>query len=106
MAWTDPSHRRLRHTEEGADRTDVTWLEKPAEHDFRATADYLAMLADPAIVSALMDRLRAATVQHKKAKDIVRAARLELLPRDNAHVVSAPRSLCHRSPASPTRYCG
>ena len=81
--------------------TDVTWLEKPAEHDFPAAADYLAMLADPATVSALVDRLCAATVEHKKAKDILRAARPQLLPRDNAHVVSDLAKIKKGQPLSP-----
>jgi hypothetical protein len=81
--------------------TDVTWLEKPDEHDFPAAADYLAMLADTATVSALVERLRAATLQHKKAKDILRAARLELLPRDNAHVVSDLAKITKGKPLSP-----
>ena len=81
--------------------TDVTWLEKPDEHDFPAAADYLAMLADTATVSALVERLRAATLQHKKAKNILRAARLELLPRDNAHVVSDLAKITKGKPLSP-----
>ena len=80
---------------------DVTWLEKPDEHDFPAAADYLGMLADTATVSALVERLRAATLQHKKAKDILRAARLELLPRDNAHVVSDLAKITKGKPLSP-----
>ena len=66
----------------------VTWLDKPEAHDFPAAANYLGMLTDPATVSAMTDQLHAATVEHKKAKDILRAARLPLLPEDNAHVVS------------------
>ena len=48
-----------------------------------------------------MERLRAATLQHKKAKNILRAARLELLPRDNAHVVSDLAKITKRKPLSP-----
>lgn len=66
----------------------VTWLDHPEVHDFPAAADYLRLLADPETVGDLVDRLRAAPLTHQKAKDILRAARLPLLPRDNAHVVS------------------
>jgi hypothetical protein len=64
----------------------VTWLGKPDDHDFPAAADYLALLADSQTVVALTDKLRAGEIVHKKAKDILRAARLQLLPVDNPHV--------------------
>ena len=66
----------------------VTWLGKPDDHDFPAAADYLALLADSQTVTALTDTLRAGEIVHKKAKDILRAARLQLLPVDNPHVAS------------------
>ncbi len=64
----------------------VKWLEKPVTHDFPAAADYLDLLAEPAIVKKLTKRLQAGTVVHKKAKDILRAAQLSLLPVENPHV--------------------
>ena len=33
-----------------------------------------------------MDRLKASSIVHYKAKDILRASRLEILPADNVHV--------------------
>jgi hypothetical protein len=66
----------------------VTWLEKPEAHDFPAAADYLALLADSTTVKKLTKRLKAGTVAHKKAKDILRAAQLSLLPVDNPHVAA------------------
>jgi hypothetical protein len=66
----------------------VKWLEKPEAHDFPAAADYLALLADSATVKKLTKRLQAGTVVYKKAKDILRAAQLSLLPVDNPHVAS------------------
>ena len=67
---------------------DVTWLDQPEEHDFPAAASYLGLLADAATVAALVAGLRSATRADKKAKDILRAARLPLLPTDNAHVAA------------------
>jgi hypothetical protein len=64
----------------------VKWLDEPQEHDYPAAADYLELLADRDTVDALVARLRAAPVVHKKAKDILRAAALQLLPPDNPHV--------------------
>lgn len=66
----------------------VKWLEKPAVHDFPAAADYLDLLAEPAIVKKLTKRLQAGTVVHKKAKDILRSAQLSLLPVENPHVAA------------------
>jgi hypothetical protein len=64
----------------------VKWLEKPETHDFPAAADYLDLIADPPTVTKLTKRLQAAGVVHKKAKDILRAAQLSLLPVENPHV--------------------
>jgi hypothetical protein len=66
----------------------VTWLEKPEAHDFPAAADYLDLIADPATVKKLTKRLKAGSVEHKKAKDILRAAQLSLLPVENPHVAA------------------
>jgi hypothetical protein len=66
----------------------VKWLEKPEAHDFPAAGDYLDLLAEPAIVKKLTKRLQAGTVVHKKAKDILRAAQLSLLPVENPHVAA------------------
>jgi hypothetical protein len=66
----------------------VKWLEKPETHDFPAAADYLDLLADPVIVKKLTKRLQAGSVVHKKAKDILRAAQLSLLPVENPHVAA------------------
>jgi hypothetical protein len=64
----------------------VKWLETPEAHDFPAAADYLDLIADPSTVKKLTKRLQGGTVTHKKAKDILRAAQLRLLPVDNPHV--------------------
>ncbi|MEV0670521.1 hypothetical protein [Mycobacterium sp. NPDC050441] len=64
----------------------IHWLDKPETHDYPAAADYLDLIADSDTVSGIIDALRGGTVAHKKAKDILRAAGLPLLPKDNAHV--------------------
>ncbi len=79
----------------------VKWLEKPQAHDFPAAADYLALLADSATVKKLTKRLRAGTVVYKKAKDILRAAQLSLLPVDNPHVASDLSKIEKGEPLSP-----
>jgi hypothetical protein len=62
------------------------WQEEPEEHDFPAAADYLSLLAPPNEVKAAVDALRTAEIVHRKAKDLLRASRLGLLPSDNVHV--------------------
>jgi hypothetical protein len=79
----------------------VKWLEKPETHDFPAAADYLDLLAEPAIVKKLTKRLQAGTVVHKKAKDILRAAQLSLLPVENPHVAEDLTKIEKGVPLSP-----
>ncbi len=79
----------------------VKWLDKPQEHDLPAAADYLALVADPKTVTALMDKLRAGEIVHKKAKDILRAAQLPLLPVDNPYVASDLDKIKKKQPLSP-----
>ncbi|MHA3018970.1 hypothetical protein ACXPWS_01725 [Mycobacterium sp. BMJ-28] len=64
----------------------VKWLDEPEEHDYQAAADYLSMLAEPAVVTATVEQLKNAKPLQRKAKDILRAAGLALLPENNAHV--------------------
>jgi hypothetical protein len=69
-------------------RDQVTWKDEPEEHDYPAAAAYLSLLAPPDLVDGLVEKLRVAPLSHQKAKDILRASSLELLPRDNAHVAA------------------
>ncbi|WP_067567683.1 hypothetical protein [Nocardia acidivorans] len=64
----------------------VKWKDEPDEHDYPAASDFLDMLGDPALVSAVIEELRAAKVTHRKAKDILRASQLEILPVHNPYV--------------------
>ncbi|MBB3601484.1 hypothetical protein FHT40_001117 [Mycolicibacterium sp. BK556] len=64
----------------------VKWLDEPEDHDYDAAADYLSMLAEDATVAATVRALESAKPVYRKAKDILRAARLALLPPSNAHV--------------------
>ena len=79
----------------------VKWLEKPEAHDFPAAADYLDLLADSHTVKELTERLQDGTVVHKKAKDILRAAQLSLLPVDNPHVAADLSKIKKGNPLSP-----
>ncbi|MBW0018512.1 MAG: hypothetical protein JO236_13340 [Mycobacterium sp.] len=79
----------------------VRWLEAPEAHDFPAAGDYLDLLAEPHIVKQLTDKLRAGTVVHKFAKDILRAAQLSLLPSDNPHVAADLAKIKKKQSLSP-----
>lgn len=62
------------------------WQTEPAEHDYPAAADYLSLILPDATANALAAALRAAPLYKRKAKDLLRASRLPLLPSDNVHV--------------------
>lgn len=64
------------------------WLSNPEEHDFPAAADYLDLLLPEAEVKEIVKQLKKATTQSKKAKDILRASELPLLPKENIHVAA------------------
>jgi hypothetical protein len=62
------------------------WQDVPEERDFPAAADYLSLLASASEVAKAVDAFRTAETVHRKAKDLLRASRLGLLPADNLHV--------------------
>jgi len=62
------------------------WTHEPEEHDYPAAEDYLTLLMTQASAQDVADRLRAVAIQHRKAKDLLRASGLPLLGEDNAHV--------------------
>ncbi|MBE1550283.1 glutaredoxin-related protein [Mycobacterium sp. OAS707] len=64
----------------------VKWLAEPEAHDYDAAAAYLSMLAEDDAVDKTVAALKKAKPVSQKAKDILRAAGLKLLPETNAHV--------------------
>ncbi|MTE14650.1 hypothetical protein [Nocardia aurantiaca] len=64
----------------------VRWKKEPDEHDYPAAADYLEMLAEPDVIETVIRALRDAPVTYKKAKDLLRASQLEILPSYNPYV--------------------
>ncbi|NMM16071.1 MAG: hypothetical protein HHJ14_02705 [Cellulomonas sp.] len=81
--------------------TQATWKDEPEEHDFPAANDYLLLLSAPADVDDLVQLLRDAPTGHWKAKDILRAAGLPLLPVDNPHVAADLRKIHDGKELSP-----
>jgi hypothetical protein len=67
---------------------EVKWLDEPEAHDYEAAADYLSLVADQDLVDKTVAAMRCETPLFRKAKDILRAADLALLPPSNPHVKS------------------
>jgi hypothetical protein len=64
----------------------LTWKDAPDDHDYPAAADYLSLLMPQKEADELVRRLRAEPLVRKKAKDLLRASALPILPLDNIHV--------------------
>jgi hypothetical protein len=62
------------------------WLTEPEEHDYPAAQDYLELIYPEKDVPGIVGRLKSGITILKKAKDILRASQLPLLPSDNIHV--------------------
>jgi hypothetical protein len=90
-----------REVEAMADVTKVLWGNEPDEHDYPAAADYLALLAPDAQISEIVAALKQAPIVQKKAKDLLRASSLALLPIDNPHVQRDLKKIKKGTPLSP-----
>ncbi|WP_427174608.1 hypothetical protein [Arthrobacter sp. 92] len=64
----------------------VTWMEEPQAHDYPAAASYLSLIAGPKAVAKAVTALQGAPTMTFKAKDLLRAAGLPLLPADDPDV--------------------
>lgn len=62
------------------------WLEQPESHDFNAAEEYFSLLFQEKIADAIVSLLKDAITVNRKAKDILRASELPLLPKNNIHV--------------------
>lgn len=71
-----------------ADHTTVDWLDAPEDHDYPAAESYLSLLATPERVATIVTALKSTLSVTFKAKDLLRAARLDLLPAVDVHVAS------------------
>ena len=65
---------------------DNIWKKEPEAHDYPAAHDYLTLVLEEAVVRKIVAALRRAPTVHFKAKDLLRASQLFLLPRENIHV--------------------
>ncbi|NNC12171.1 hypothetical protein HII28_09815 [Planctomonas sp. JC2975] len=79
----------------------MLWHPDPAAHDYDAAASYLALTIRAKDARRIADRLRAAKSTSFKAKDILRASALPLLPRDNPDVAKQLGRIAVGEPLSP-----
>lgn len=77
------------------------WKDKPEAHDYPAAIDYLTLVLDQAASRKLVAALKKAPTVDRKAKDILRASRLKVLPRDNSHVAADLRKIKQGKRLSP-----
>jgi hypothetical protein len=84
----------------------VIWKDQPDDHDYPAATAYLSLLAPDAEVARIVAELQAAPVIRQKAKDILRAARLTLLPVENPHVAADLAKIDKDKPLSPVLLVG
>jgi hypothetical protein len=77
------------------------WGKEPSEHDYPAAASYLSLVCEPTDVRRLVAELKTAPLVHHKAKDLLRASGLALLPEDNFHVAADLTKIAQGEPLSP-----
>ena len=79
----------------------VTWTSEPAAHDYPSAASYLRLIAEAEQVDVVTALLAQAPTVQQHAKDILRAARLPLLPADDAEVAKDLAKVSTGVPFSP-----
>jgi hypothetical protein len=62
------------------------WKDEPDDHDYPAAHDYLSLVMGEPNAKAAVNALRKASIIRRKAKDLLRASRLEILDATNVHV--------------------
>lgn len=63
------------------------WKTEPDPHDYPAASAYLSLTLGRSDVTAVVRKLKAAPISHGKAKDLSRASRLPLMPREDVEVM-------------------
>jgi len=62
------------------------WKKEPEDDDYPAALDYLELLFSKKKAKKIVEKLKKAKMNDKKAKDILRASNLPLLPKTNPNV--------------------
>lgn len=84
-----------------ANTPSLTWADAPAAHDYPAAASYLQLLTPPDKAKALAELLSQAPAVTQHAKDILRAARLPLLPVNDPEVAKDVKKVSKGEPLAP-----
>jgi len=71
----------------------VLWKAEPEAHDYPAALSYLSLLAASDQVNRILADLQSAEIVQIKAKDVIRASGLTLLPAKNFHVARDLRKI-------------
>jgi hypothetical protein len=82
-------------------RSSEHWKQRPDNHDYPAAEEYLSLVAPPAEARSLARGLRTAPIVKRKAKDLLRASTLPLLPPDNFHVAKDLKKVAEGKLLSP-----
>jgi hypothetical protein len=77
------------------------WTDAPDEHDYPAAEDYLSLLTTQDAAHKLAGSLRSTPIEHRKAKDLLRASALPALDPDNVHVAKDLDRVKKGKPLSP-----
>ena len=77
------------------------WNPDPDEHDYPAAVDYLSLLLPQREAEGLAQTMRKAPTVRCKAKDLLRASRLPLLPADDVDVAKDLKRVKRGSKLSP-----
>ena len=79
----------------------VKWADAPADHDYPAAVSFLRLTLSPELAEALSSRFEKAPTVRQRAKDILRAARLQLLPVSDPEVARDLKKVAAGKPLSP-----
>jgi hypothetical protein len=77
------------------------WKDDPEAHDFPAAGDYLSLLLPETAAAAIVETLRHAQAVRHKAKDLLRASGLPLLPAEDPEVAKDIKRVAKGEALSP-----
>lgn len=77
------------------------WMDAPEAHDYPAAESYLSLVFAPKLAAELARKLRKAPLVRHKAKDILRASGLAILPKENFFVARNLQKIADGDAMSP-----
>lgn len=92
---------RGNQAEQAVAKSKKLWRKKPLEKDLAGALSFLLLICPPTRARALVGALRRAATEERTAKDLLRASRLPLLPREDPHVKLDLKSIDKRKPLAP-----